>query len=77
MENKKTLLHFLFSRTGFGRTSWSSFAAIAIMVGMMVWYALFSGSDDTPARIVVGLFAISITCIMAYGTYRNFKGKQA
>lgn len=73
---RKTLCSFLFSRTGFGRTSWPSFAAIATMVGLMTWYALFSGSEETAARWVSGGFAVFITAIMAWGTWRNYKGKQ-
>lgn len=75
-EKPKTLCSFLFSRTGFGRTSWTSFAAIATMVGLMTWYALFGGGDETAARWVSGGFAVGITAIMARGTWRNYKGKQ-
>ena len=73
---KKTLLQFLFSRTGFGKTSWTSFVLIASFVLGMAWYALFSGADEPLARWVAGGFAVSITAVMAYGTWRNFKGKQ-
>lgn len=73
---RKTLCQFLFSRTGFGRTSWPAFAAITTMVGLMAWYALFSGSEEMAARVVSGFFAVFITAIMAWGTWRNYKGKQ-
>lgn len=76
MKKKETLWQFLTRPTGFGRTSWTSFAAIVTMVGLMAWYALFSGSEDTVARWVSGFFAVSITAIMARGTWRNFNGKQ-
>lgn len=73
---QKTLLRFLFSPTGFGRTSWTSFTAIIVMVGLMTWYALFGGSDEIAARWVSGGFAVFISAIMAWGTWRNYKGKQ-
>ena len=44
---KRTLFEFLFSRTGFGRTSWTSFVLI-----------------------------VSFVLGMAWGTWRNFNGKQ-
>ena len=67
----------LFSPTGFGRTGWVAFAAILLFVLGMAWYALFSGVDEPLARWVSGGFAVAITAVMAYGTWRNFKGKQA
>lgn len=76
MKTNETLWQFLTRPTGFGRTSWTSFAAIATMVGLMAWYALFSGSDETAARWVSGVFAVAITAIMVRGTWRNFNGKQ-
>ena len=76
MKKKETLWQFITRPTGFGQTSWSSFTVIAVAVGLMVWYALFSGSEETAARWVVGSFAAAITAIMAYGTWRNFNDKQ-
>lgn len=73
---KKTLLRFLFSPTGFGRTSWTSFTIIAAFVLGMAWFALFSGSEETAARWVSGGFAVAITAVMTYGTWRNYNGKQ-
>ena len=73
---KKTLFHFLFSCTGFGKTSWISFAVILLAVLVMAWFALFSGSEETAARCVSGIFAVIISAVMAWGTWRNFNGKQ-
>ena len=72
-KKKETLWQFLTRPTGFGRTSWPSFAAIATMVGLMVWYALFSGVGETAARLTSGGFAVGITVIMAHGTLKNFR----
>lgn len=72
----KKLLQFLFSPTGFGRTSWTSFVLIASFVLGMAWFALFSGSEETAARCVSGIFAVIISAVMAWGTWRNFNGKQ-
>ena len=74
---KRTLFEFLFSRTGFGKTSWISFAVILLAVLGMAWYALFSGADEPLARWVSGGFAAAITAVMTYGTWRNYNGKQA
>lgn len=76
MKNKETLWQFLTRPTGFGKTSWPTFAAICVAVGLMAWYALFSGSEDTAARVVSGGFAVAITAVMTYGTWRNYNGKQ-
>lgn len=73
---KRTLFEFLFSRTGFGRTSWTSFVLIASFVLGMAWFALFSGSEETAARCVSGFFAVLISAVMVYGTWRNYNGKQ-
>lgn len=73
MKNKETLWQFLTRPTGFGRTSWATFVMIAVAVGLMVWYALFSGSDETAARWVSGSFAVAITAIMVGGTWNNYK----
>lgn len=73
MKTKETLWQFLTRRTGFGRTSWPSFAMIVVAVGLMVWYALFSGSEETAARWVSGIFAVAITAIMVGGTWNNYK----
>lgn len=73
---KRTLFEFLFSRTGFGRTSWTEFVLIAGAVMGMAWYAIFSGSDEVAARWVSGIFAVLISAVMAWGTWRNFNGKQ-
>lgn len=75
-EHSRSLWQFLFSRTGFGRTPWTAFALIVTAVGLMTWYALFSGSDEVGARWVSGLFAVAITVVVARGTVRNFEGKQ-
>lgn len=76
MMRKETLWQFLTRPTGFGRTSWTEFVLILLAVGGMAWYALFSGSDETAARWVSGIFAVAITAIMVRGTWRNFNGKQ-
>lgn len=73
MKNRETLWQFLTRPTGFGRTSWPSFAMIVVAVGLMVWYALFSGSEETAARWVSGIFAVAITAIMVGGTWNNYK----
>ncbi len=73
MKTKETLWQFLTRRTGFGRTSWYEFAVIFTGVGLMAWYALFSGSDELLARWVVGSFAVAITAIMVRGTWNNYK----
>ena len=73
MKKKETLWQFLTRPTGFGRTSWPSFAVIVVAVGLMVWYALFSGVGETAARLTCGGFAVGITVIMAHGTWKNFK----
>ncbi len=73
MKKKETLWQFLTRPTGFGRTSWTSFTIIAAFVIGMAWYALFSGSEETAARWASGGFAVAITAIMAWGTWKNFK----
>lgn len=73
MKKKETLWQFLTRPTGFGRTSWPSFAAIATMVGLMTWYALFGGGNETAARLTCGGFAVGITAIMAHGTWKNYR----
>lgn len=73
MKKKETLWQFLTRPTGFGRTSWTEFTIILLAVAGMTWYALFSGSDETAARWVSGVFAVAITAIMVGGTWNNYK----
>lgn len=73
MKKKETLWQFLTRPTGFGRTSWPSFAVIVVAVGLMAWYALFGGGDETAARLTSGGFAVGIAAIVAHGTLKNYR----
>lgn len=70
-----TFFQFCTRPEGFGKTPWPQFYVIFIFVLIFVLHTVF-GSETWP-RIITGFFAAAITAVMIYGTWRNYKGKQA
>lgn len=70
----ETFLQFLTRRTGFGKTSWVQFAFIALPVLCLLVVGIATWGDGGWVAV---LFAAAIVAVMVYGTWRNFKGKQA
>lgn len=70
----ETFLQFLTRRSGFGKTPWVQFALIALSVLCLLVVGIATWDEGGWVSVV---FAVAIVAVMVYGTWRNFKGKQA
>ena len=72
--SNETFLEFLTRSAGLGRTSWAQLAFLGLFIlgllcaGVTTWH--YGGW-------VAVLFAAAIVAVLIYGSWRNFKGKQA
>ena len=71
---KQTFLQYMFSRTGFGKTSWLAFALIMGFSLALIGYAVTMEPDGSGAKGVCYLFGVGIPALLVYGTWKNFKG---
>ncbi len=73
----ETFLQFITRKSGFGKTPWPQFILIMLCVAWLFALGITLDPDGTGAKGLAYGFGVALVAVLVYGTWRNWRGKQA